>query len=148
MGELYGTDFVLWTEEQTRALREAGRPGSNLVVDWENVAEEIESLGRSDRRAVASRIRTILEQLLKPEVSPAENPTQGRRETVRRARVEIEDLLQDGPSLRRELAAMIQQELAPARELVHAALEDHGEVPRRKLKLEEVTFVEEQVLGN
>ena len=45
---LYGEDFVRWTEEQAAALRRA--KGSNPPLDWENLAEEIESLGKSDRR--------------------------------------------------------------------------------------------------
>jgi len=55
--ELYDEDFVRWTEEQATALRRAkslppaGTRGSNLLLDWENRAEEIESLGKSDRAA-------------------------------------------------------------------------------------------------
>ena len=58
VGALYDRDFVLWTEEQAAALRRA--KGSNLPLDWENLAEEIESLGKSDRRALSSQIRRIL----------------------------------------------------------------------------------------
>ena len=42
---LYDQDFVLWTVQQAAALRRAKT--SNLPLDWENLAEEIESLGRS-----------------------------------------------------------------------------------------------------
>src|SRR6516165_3803038 len=55
---LYDRDFVLWTEEQAAALRRG--KGSNLPLDWENLAEEIESLGKSDRRALSLQIRRIL----------------------------------------------------------------------------------------
>jgi hypothetical protein len=40
---------VIWSEEQARALRTAARSGTNLPVDWENVAEEIEALGKVRR---------------------------------------------------------------------------------------------------
>ena len=40
-GELYDQDFVLWTREQSAALRRA--KGANLPLDWDNLAEEIES---------------------------------------------------------------------------------------------------------
>jgi Domain of unknown function DUF29 len=63
--DLYDRDFVLWTEEQAAALRRA--KASNLPLDWENLAEEIESLGKSDRREIASQIRRILHHLLKME---------------------------------------------------------------------------------
>ena len=51
LNALYDEDFVRWTEEQAAALRRAkslrpaGSRGSNLPLDWENLAEEIESLG-------------------------------------------------------------------------------------------------------
>ena len=51
---LYEEDFVRWTEEQSRALREAALSPTNTPLDWENLAEEIESLGRSkDMRCAA-----------------------------------------------------------------------------------------------
>ena len=43
--KLYDRDFFLWTQEQSGALRQA--KDSNLPLDWENLAEEIESLGKS-----------------------------------------------------------------------------------------------------
>ena len=46
--QLYEEDFVRWTEEQSSALRDAPRLGTNLPLDWENLAEEVESLGKSD----------------------------------------------------------------------------------------------------
>src|SRR5438128_176130 len=55
---LYEQDFVLWTEAQAKALREAA-VGGNTPLDWENLAEEIESLGRSERRELRSRITRI-----------------------------------------------------------------------------------------
>jgi predicted YcjX-like family ATPase len=76
---LYDEDFVRWTEEQAAALRQAKR--SNLPLDWENLAEEIESLGRSDRRELRLQITRILRHLLKLEASPAAEPRAGWRST-------------------------------------------------------------------
>jgi uncharacterized protein DUF29 len=104
-GALYDRDFVLWTEEQAAALRRA--KGSNLPLDWENLAEEIESLGKSDRRELRSQITRILRHLLKLAVSPKSEPRGGWRSTIRDARVEIEGVLEDSPSLRREIADII-----------------------------------------
>ena len=64
MGDLYDQDLVLWSEEQGRALRAAAGAGWNAPIDWENVAEEIESLGRSERHALASHIALVIEHLL------------------------------------------------------------------------------------
>ena len=82
--ELYDQDFFLWTEEQAAALRRA--KSSNLPLDWENLAEEIESLGKSDRRELTSQIRRILRHLLKLEASPATRPHAGWRSTIIDAR--------------------------------------------------------------
>src|SRR5439155_1413468 len=48
VSELYDRDFFLWTQEQATALRAV--KDSNLPLDWDNLAEAIESLGKSDRR--------------------------------------------------------------------------------------------------
>jgi hypothetical protein len=57
----YEADFFAWTQEQARLLR--GRDARGL--DWENLAEEIDSMGRRDRRELESRLRLILHHLLK-----------------------------------------------------------------------------------
>jgi hypothetical protein len=63
---LYDTDFVAWTEEQVAALRAlAQRPDLSNAVDWENIIEEIECLGRSEWKGVASQIRNALAHILK-----------------------------------------------------------------------------------
>ena len=59
--ELYDQDFFLWTQEQSRLLREAAERRVNFPLDWENLAEEIESLGKSQRSELRSRLTTIVE---------------------------------------------------------------------------------------
>ena len=71
--ELYDHDFLLWTREQSKLLREAAERRVNFPLDWENLAEEIESLGKSLRSELRSRLRTIIEHLLKLEHSAAAN---------------------------------------------------------------------------
>lgn len=96
----YERDFYLWTQRQAAELRRAAAQGSNLPLDWENLAEEIESLGARDRRELASRLEQVLLHLLKLRLSPAVDPRRGWRETIQRERSEIELLLADSPSLR------------------------------------------------
>jgi Domain of unknown function DUF29 len=147
IGELYEQDFVLWTEEQAAALRRA--KDSNLPLDWENLAEEIESLGRSDRRELRSQIRRILRHLFKVEASPAEGPRAGWRSTIRDARTEIEDVLSDSPSLRREVDDVIADQLSFAAGLASADLSGHGEAAEAiRVRLEQGGFTAEQVLGD
>ena len=102
---LYEQDFVRWTEAQAANLRQAGAARANLPLDWDNLAEEVESLGRSQRRELRSRIAVVIEHLLKLARSPAEEPRAGWIETIARERAEIERLLEDSPSLRGELRA-------------------------------------------
>lgn len=118
----------------------------NAPIDWENVAEEIGSLGKSERLALRSRIGTIIEHLLKLEVSPATEPARRWRETVRRARRDIARILADSPSLRREVPEMVAKELETARDLVRDTLADYGEIPRKPL--EAIPCDEAAVLGD
>src|SRR5262245_17378437 len=132
-GGLYDEDFVRWTEEQAAALRQAqsspsaGVGNSNLPLDWENLAEEIESLGKSDRRELRSQITRILRHLLKLEVSSAAEPRAGWRATINEARSEIEGLLEDSPSLRRETEGLIGKQMRAAARLAADDLRLHGE---------------------
>ena len=124
---LYERDFFLWTQEQAEALRKMSAEGNNMPLDWENLAEEIESLGRSERRELASRIATLIQHLLKLEHSPASEPRAGWLVTVRRERREIERLLKDSPSLRREVPVLVKEEWRGALEDVADELRVEGE---------------------
>src|SRR5258707_1137939 len=70
MSALYETDVLLWSEEQARALRAAARTGANLPIDWENVAEEIGDVGRSQLHAVESLLVQAFRHMLKAEAWP------------------------------------------------------------------------------
>lgn len=61
---LYENDTAAWTGQQAAALRAVKRSNSNQLVDWENLAEEIESLGRSLKYALASQIFRVLHHLV------------------------------------------------------------------------------------
>ena len=145
--ELYDRDFFRWTQEQAAALRAVRK--SNLPLDWDNLAEEIESLGKSQRTELNSQVRRILRHLFKIEASPAADPRAGWRTTVRDARAEIEDLLEASPSLRREIDAVVKRQSTSAAKLAAYDLEDHGE-PAAAVwaRLEKGGFTAEQVIGD
>jgi hypothetical protein len=144
---LYDSDFVLWTEQQATALRNA--KASNLPLDWENLAEEIESLGKADRRALRSQTRRILRHLFKLEASPAAEPRAGWRETIGDARSEIEDVLRDSPSLRGEIDKLIAEEAGSAAKAAAEDLRQYGEPAETvRERLEQGGFAAEQVLGD
>ncbi|HJU17849.1 MAG TPA: DUF29 domain-containing protein [Stellaceae bacterium] len=146
---LYEEDFVRWSEEQAAALRKAAGSGVNLPLDWDNLAEEIESLGASQRYELRSRIAVIVEHLLKLEYSPAKNPRRGWIETIGRERLNIEDLLEDSPSLRREVAAMVERSVPRVARLVGQILQRHKEgAPDLKARLAAASYTPEQVLGD
>ncbi len=147
VGELYDQDFFRWTEEQAAALRRA--KGSNLPLDWDNLAEEIESLGKSQRAALRSQLRRILRHLFKLEASTASEPRLGWEESLRDAREEVEDILQDSPSLRREVPRLVSEQGPIAAKRAAADLEKHGEAADAILaRLERGGFTAEEVLAD
>lgn len=102
---LYETDLYAWTEEQARRLRE-----HNTELDWDNLAEEIESLGRSDRRELKSRLEIILVHLLKWRYQ-MEHRSRGWRGSIREQQKRVRLVLKDSPSLHRELTPKLLQEI-------------------------------------
>lgn len=147
IGELYHQDFFRWTEEQAAALRRA--KGSNLSLDWENLAEEIEGLGRSERRELSSQIRRILLPLYKLDASPAGRPRGGWRASIEAARADIAELLEESPSLRREVDGLIAKQARIAAKLAATDLARHREAADAVWAgLEKSGFTAEQVIGD
>jgi hypothetical protein len=71
MSTLYDTDILVWSEHQTDLLRRlAAGERVNDQVDWENVVEEIESVGREQLHAVESLLFQALLHMLKAEGWP------------------------------------------------------------------------------
>lgn len=101
MNDLYDTDVVLWSERQAALLRRraAGDLVNDADLDWHNVAEEIEAVGRSARRELQSRLAWLLQHLLKWRYQP-EFRSASWRTTIRNQRNAIEDLLAESPSLK------------------------------------------------
>jgi hypothetical protein len=93
--DLYETGFYAWTQEQARLLHE--RRWHDL--DLENVVEEIETLGRSDKREIESRLETLIAHLLKWKYQPGLRSPHWSG-TVTEQRLGFEDLLKESPSLK------------------------------------------------
>ena len=93
---LYDTDFLLWTQETASQLK--ARDFVN--IDLDNLIEEIESLGRSEKKELQSRLKTLLEHLLKRIYVSLPNCYGGWENTIRTQRSEIELLLIASPSLK------------------------------------------------
>lgn len=90
----YDDDFYAWTQDQAEKLR-ARRDNE---VDWENVAEEIDSAGRSEKRSVRSNLHVVLVHLLKWQFQP-EKRNGGWQASISEHRYRLALTLDDSPSL-------------------------------------------------
>ena len=98
----YDRDFYAWSREQADLLR----AGNVSDADLGNIAEEIESMGKSEKRELISRLTVRLLHLVKWRFQPAKRGRSWRL-SVEGQRLDIEDLLQDNPSLRPIVAESI-----------------------------------------
>jgi hypothetical protein len=115
-GNYYHSDFYAWANEQAALLR----AGELSAVDVQNIADEIESMGRSEKRELISRLTALLLHLLKWQFQPM---MRGRswRLNIDGQRLDLEELLKDNPSLKAELDPSIAQ--AYRRALIEAERE-------------------------
>lgn len=118
MSTLYETDFYSWTQEQAAALKKAARAKLNMPapLDWENLAEEIESLGRSQESELESRYFRLLAHLLKWRHQP-EQRSGSWRGTIIEQRSRLAKLLRQNPSLKPRRGEFFEEAYADAREL-------------------------------
>lgn len=93
---LYEQDFAQWVEKTVHQLH--ARNTENL--DWENLIEEVESLGRSQRKAVRSFLLNLLEHLLKRCYVPLTDCYHGWEIEIRNFRRELKQEFKDSPSLK------------------------------------------------
>lgn len=113
---LYDQDFFAWANEQAQLLR----AGKLSEADIDHIAEEIESMGRSEKRELVSRLEVLLMHLLKWQFQP---DRRGARWEVSIADncEKLEEHLIDNPSLRSQTGAAVDAAYRRARR--HAALE-------------------------
>ena len=101
-GNLYETDFYAWANEQAALLR----AGKLSAADIEHIAEEIESMGRTEKRELVSRLIVLLLHLLKWQFQPGLRGNSWRL-TVKEQRLRLADHLADNPSLNARLPEAI-----------------------------------------
>ena len=102
MTEVYDQDFYAWALKNAELIRQ----GRWSEVDTEHVAEEIESMGRSIKRALEQRLTVLFAHLLKWEYQPAFR-SRSWRYTIIEQRDAISDLLEENPSLRAGLPTIL-----------------------------------------
>ena len=95
----YETDVLAWSNEQARLLR-AGQFG---LLDLEHIAEEIEDVGKSEQRELASRLAVLMAHLLKWHYQPERQSASWQR-TIKEQRRALTFHLKQVPSLQTRLA--------------------------------------------
>src|SRR5947209_7682150 len=118
---LYDTDFYAWTREQAELLRS----GRLAQADIEHIAEEIDSMGRTEKRELISRLTVLLSHLLKWRHQPGKQGASWEA-SIRVQRYDVEDHLAGNPSLK----PLLPQALASAyRKARREALAETGLPP-------------------
>jgi Domain of unknown function DUF29 len=123
--QLYKEDFYAWTRDQAKALRHLAATRPKVELDFPHLIEEVADLGTSQRDAVRSQVRRIIEHCLKLEYAAARDPRAGWHETIIDARIVLEDKLTRTlhSGLKRRLPKLYDQ----ARRAAGASLRVHGE---------------------
>lgn len=100
----YQQDFYGWTQEQAQLLKAQ----KFQLIDWQNLAEEIEDMGRSEKRQLESRLEVLIMHLLKWQF---QSSLQSRswELTIKEQRLRIKKLLSENPSLKPTLAEVIEK---------------------------------------
>jgi hypothetical protein len=106
----YGSDYYAWTQAQAALLRST----QPEWLDWRNLAEEVEDLGRSERRALESHLETVLIHLLKWRYQACKRGPSWEV-SILNPRDRIEQLLADNPSLKPSLGAALKHAYPLAR---------------------------------
>lgn len=109
---LYETDFVLWLETTASLLKKRQLD----QIDYDNLIEEIETMGRSEKSALKSNLRILLRHLLKWKYQP-ESRSNSWRATIREHRIRIQEAFKDSPSLKRTFDEAFDISYQDAREL-------------------------------
>ena len=109
-GGSYERDFYAWSQEQARLLREGRWEG----VDRENVAEEIESLGREQFNKLVGALRVLMLHMLKWDHQP-ERRSRSWVLSIKTQRNDLEDVLSDNPGLKPRMTQALERAYRNAR---------------------------------
>jgi len=110
LSQLYETDYLRWLDAMAARLRE----GAYDALDREHLIEELEAIGRNEKRAAASNLQVLLLHLLKWQYQP-QRRTASWSNTIDTHREQLADALEESPSLRNVLAQQLEREYGRAR---------------------------------
>ena len=112
LAQLYETDYARWLDETIEQLKAREFD----ALDLPDLIEELADMGRSQKQALASNLRVLLQYLLKWAYQP-ERRTNSWQATITEHRMRVRDLLADSPSLKPELERLLSSEYTKARKL-------------------------------
>jgi hypothetical protein len=95
-------DFYAWTQQQAHLLRTR----QTNQLDWLKIAEEIEDMGRSEKRQLTSRLEILIMHLLKWQFQPNLR-SRSWELTIKEQHLRLQELLQENPSLQSQLSEFI-----------------------------------------
>jgi hypothetical protein len=101
---LYAADFFAWTQQQAALLKS----GKYADIDFEHLAEEVEDMGKSEKRTLVSRLEVIMMHLLKWQYQPTHRGKSWRL-TIKEQRIRLAEHLLENPSLKSALEESIQK---------------------------------------
>lgn len=132
---LYQKDYYGWLQENARLIRE----GRFSEIDAENIVEELESMGKSEKRELSSRLTVLLMHLLKWQHQAVKRSTSWRN-TIAVQRIDVQELLEDSPSLKSEIADKIAvaYEKAKLAAEVETGIEKNNFPPECPFSLEQI----------
>jgi hypothetical protein len=113
--EAYERDFYAWTMANAELLRR----GKLSIIDARHIAEELESMGKSERRQLINRLAILIAHLLKGRHQP-ECRSISWRNTIEGQREDIAELLEDSPSLLADMGTKIARAYQKARRFAAA----------------------------
>jgi len=106
----YERDFYAWIMNNSKLIRE----GRFSEIDSENIAEELEAMGRSEKNQIISRLSVLLMHFLKWKFQP-DRRSKSWKNTIREQRRMLIKLLKDNPSLKYEIEEKISRAYEDAR---------------------------------
>ncbi len=122
---LYERDYYTWALRQANALKKH----QVELLDWENLAEEVGDLARSERRELRNRLKVLLVHLLKWQYQPKRR-TRSWEATIAVQRVQIRQHLRDNPGLKPSISALVNDAYEAARIEVAARLAEQPQPPQ------------------
>jgi hypothetical protein len=114
----YEQDFYAWAIHSAQLIR----AGKFSEIDIEHLAEEIESIGKSEKRELINRFAALIAHLLKWQFQPG-RCSNSRKYTIKEQRLQLIELLEESPSLKHDLALKVKSIYEHARTI---ALRDTG----------------------